>query len=221
MAIEVNIVNDVVEFVQRDSVISILLALSTFALVIITAVALWRTSVNTRKSNDELRISNAELRKSNELMTLELRQKFAPSFSIDNRQIQYETDKVTANFSCSISNKGKIPLHNLKIYVTNFKELPSLEKLLKEESKIKSSIHNELNIFPPDTNIPNFKYTFSEPDQSHFCIIIWFDFEYLEDIYEEMIYLVDYKKLQTEGYDIISNKIIQKTRTDIKEKSSQ
>jgi len=54
MAIEVNIVNDVIKFAQKDSIISIILAMSTFALVIITAIALVVTLNRTKKSNDEL-----------------------------------------------------------------------------------------------------------------------------------------------------------------------
>ncbi|MCH7561221.1 MAG: hypothetical protein IIC67_07660 [Thaumarchaeota archaeon] len=58
MAIEVNIVNDVIEFIQKDSLTVILLAFSTFALAIITAIALVVTLNRTKKSNDELTKSN-------------------------------------------------------------------------------------------------------------------------------------------------------------------
>ena len=55
MAIDVNIVNEGFEFVQNDSIISIILALSTFALVIITLIGLWITNRHAQESNNLMR----------------------------------------------------------------------------------------------------------------------------------------------------------------------
>ena len=55
MAVEVTIINDVIEFVQKNSAISIILAMSTLALVVITALGLWRTNKHTVVSNNLIR----------------------------------------------------------------------------------------------------------------------------------------------------------------------
>lgn len=58
MAIEVILVNDTIEFIQQETILFIILSVSTLALVVITLAGIMWSNLNTRKSNAELKESN-------------------------------------------------------------------------------------------------------------------------------------------------------------------
>ena len=207
VAIEPQIVNGTTIIIQQeDSLISIILAVSALCLVIITAVSLWKTNERTRESNKELK-------KSNELLTLELRQKFEPRFGFENCSIQYEnTNTNSATFSCHVTNVGNVSVQNFQTrYFISDKKL-SLTKLLEIENKIEKTMERHGGTFPLGTHLKNFKIQFEYERKENLWIIIWMTYEYLDDIYAEMISQINFKSFQFNGYDLFDHKHIEKER---------
>ncbi len=174
-----------------------------------TALIIWRKMSESNKITKE---SNEELRKSNELITLELKQKFEPRFGITEEGIQYQTDKITADFKCKISNIGNVTINDFVIYSKVENKKPTLSELIEKEDEIKIEDMKEyVGTFPPQNEMRNFRVTFKEPNHEDIFIILWFEFELLH-VKEEMVFIHSFKNLGSKGYDIISNTTLQKER---------
>lgn len=206
MAIESQIVNGTTIIIQQeDSLISIILAISALCLVIITAVGLWKTNKRTRESNEELK-------RSNNLLMLELKHKFEPQIGFSKLGIQYKTDKITADFTCIIHNYGKITLHEFTVYAMVVNKKHSTRSIIEKENEIKTKNNaRRLGSFPPNVQSHDFMVTFKEPNHENISVILWFEFEIMNEK-QEMIIFHTFKNLKHDGYDIIPHSKIQQIR---------
>lgn len=138
MVIDVNIINDVIEFAQRDSLIVIILAFSTLILAIVTTIALITTLKQTKKSNNELQKSNKITERMLELthrpvleltlMDILVNYKNDEWCSVgDMFEIGAQTKKFPIKFTFKLKNMGKESAQNIICsydfdFITNFDE---------------------------------------------------------------------------------------------------
>lgn len=173
------------------------------AISAITAIIIWK----------KMSESNTLVKKSNDLIMLELKHKFEPQLRLTQSKIQYETDKITANFTCKITNKGTTSLDNLIIYDHVITKSFDLNEILDKESDIKSQIIKSIISFPPDTEIHDLKVTFQESNQEILKIILWLEFDHVGE-HQQLIFVQHFKNLASDGYDLIPYSQIQSARNN-------
>lgn len=207
MVIESEIVNGTTIIVEQaqDSIIQIILAMSTLGLAIITGVGLWRTLKRTIESNEELKRSNEltrqqldETRKSNTLLTLELKTKFKPKIDFTQPLLRHNyTDINNVNFSCNIV-VGNVSLSNMLIYDYEDTTKITLHKLLTKESEIIKKEHKVGSTLEPsryhDLSLP-----IKIDTKQDIWIAIWLNYEYLNGIKEEGIAIFYFNTPKTTG----------------------
>lgn len=197
----------IITIINEPSMTDIILMVATFSAVGAALLGVWLTNKRTKESNEELK-------KSNNLVLLELKHKFEPNLGVSNPNIQYETDKITANFTCDVINKGKIILHEFTVYTTVVNKKPSAKSIIEKENEIKTenNLSNDVEAFPPDLQMSDFKVTFKEPNHENIFVILWCEFEILSEKQENIIFLT-FKNLQYVGYDVIPYSKIKQIRT--------
>jgi len=207
VVIETQIVNGTSIIIQEQ------IDYSWLGIVIASIIALI-TLIGIILTNQRMKESNDELKKSNELVMLELKHKFEPNLGFSNLGIQYKTDKITADFTCDIKNDGKIAIDEFTIYASVVNKKPTPRSIIDKETEIKTENNKDYRgTFPVGVQTHDFKVTFKESNHENIFIIMWFEFEIMNEKQEIIIYH-SFKNLQHDGYDLISNSKIQEIRNN-------
>jgi len=211
MAIE-SVVNGTAIIVQQSGeliAINMILALSTLSLVIITALGLWKTNKRTVESNKELQ-------KSNELLTLELREKFQPTLTAKNCNIQYEQDQKIANFTCTIVNSGQISLRNISIANQVTTRKFTLDEIVKDEKKFWGTVKEYKGTLQASYSIGDLSIRFEEEQKKETWVVLWFRFDTTLSKNEEIIIQIQFQDLQHTGFNLFTHEQIQDAKKNLK-----
>jgi len=180
------------------------------AISAITAIIIWRKMT---ESNKITRESTNELKISNDLLTLELKEKFSPRFVFDKCRIQYESDKTNfANFNCIIKNMGLVSLSDVSISSDIQTHRLSLYELIKKENDIKKSTTVQLSTLATKTAIQDYSIRFEEERGKPIFVIAWISYHYLDERKEEAIFLLHFEDLQYKGFNQFTHVQIQNAK---------
>jgi len=211
MAIESAINGTAIIVQQSEELIAtnMILALSTLSLVIITALGLWKTNKRTVESNKELQ-------KSNELLTLELREKFQPILTAKNCNIQYEQDQKIANFTCIIVNSGQISLRNISIANQVTTRKFTLDEIVKDEKKFWNTVKEYKGTLQANYSIGDLSIRFEEDQKKETWVVLWFRFDTTLSKNEEIIIQIQFQDLQHTGFNLFTHEQIQDAKKNLK-----
>lgn len=184
----------------------------------VTALIVWRKM---SESNKITRTSSEELKRSNELLTLELREKYHPNILISDCRIQYESDKTNfANFTCKMVNSSRVAISNISI--TNYIDIRklSLKEILPKEKEIWKTVKSYEGTLHPTFRIRDYSIRFQEENKREIWIVLWLRFDFLTNKNEEMIQLIRFLDLQYQGFDMFTHEQIQEIRKELKKQST-
>jgi len=194
MAIESQIVNGTTIIIQEQVDYSWLGIVIASIVAIIALMGIILTNRRTRESNEELK-------KSNEILTIELRERYRPQLLLDNCVIQYESDETNyANFTCKISNVGKIALREIKLANNISTRKLQLNELINKEKDIWKVVREYDATLNPGIAMADYKIRFHEDNKKEIWITIWFSFKFLDNT-DELIYQLHFEDLQYIGFD--------------------
>lgn len=174
----------------QDSPFTIILALSTLGLAIVTGIGLWRTLVATSRSNNQLIISNNLTQQSNNLLETELKNKMRPLFELTQFRTYYNNVN-TSNLVCRstiiLKNSGTVPARKIVAYHGETGS-ERIEDIVREKDRIwnqgvpigtiQQNGHHEFLI--------DIKWEPREKPSTKF--VIWFDYVYLDKKEEALIW---------------------------------
>lgn len=189
----------------------------TYVLAGITLFGVLLTFFLTRRSLNFTQKQLHETIRSNNLLSLEIKEKFKPQLSFTKGQIQYISDKTnTADFSCMITNTGNVSLSNIEIHYYRSSTKITLERLLMEEKEIKKTTYPIEGTFDPQ-RYHQMKLTFTEELKKEFWFAFWIDYEYLNGEKEESVALLGFTDLQYSKFLWHNHNDLQKARRNFKE----
>jgi len=190
MAIPVQIINgtfSIVEQPPHDSLFTIILALSTLGLAIITGIGLWKTHKSTRNSNSELQISNKLTRESNEILKIELRSKMRPLLAFVRTQasVQGNDREIKVRLILTMANSGTVPARKIYAYYSETNN-DKIEYLIKEKEGIRN------RGFPIGTIQQGGHYDFFidipwTHDKQSTKLVMWLEYRYLDQKDEAVV----------------------------------
>ena len=173
-------------------------------IALITLIGIILTNQSTKESNDALK-------KSNDLVMLELINKFEPKLLFVDFKVKDEPNNVNVKFSCTIKNKGETTLQNVVMYTQAITGGPELKDILAKEKKIKDILTKKTPSFSPTTEISDFEIPFKRDNQKDIRIIMWFEFVHMNEDHE-FIGLLDTKNLSEGGYIAFTHNQIKSER---------
>lgn len=174
----------------QDSPFTIILAISTLVLALITGIGLWRTLLATGHSNRELIISNELTRDSNKLLETQLENTMRPLFEFSRFATEYQnvgTPNLVCRIYLTLKNSGIVPARKIIAY---YKETGSerIEDIVREKDTIwqqckaigtiQQNGHHEFLI---DTK-------WDPPNKPSTKFVIWFDYTYLNKKEQALIW---------------------------------
>lgn len=207
MVTPVEIINGTVHVIvqqTQDSPFTIILALSTLGLAIITGIGLRRTLEATRRSNNELITSNSLTMESNTLLETELRNKMRPLLEFTRFQSTYfwSADRLTltCKLYLTLKNAGTVPARRITAY---HKETGSerIEDIVREKEVI---WHQGIQIGTIQQNGHHeflIDVKWDPPTRERTNFVIWFDYTYLDKKDEALIWCD-----LTGGQDFVAHK---------------
>ena len=184
---------------------TIWLVIATIVLAIGTCAIAWITYNGNKESN---RLT----RESNDLLKLEIKNKIRPDLQVVNFSPEPLGESKTVKYYPNIVNYGTVSAHSIRIYINSFRKVDDLTDIIKDENEIKRSV-----FMPYGSLLPTKPLRFNSPveyplDGIERRIIVWIEYEFLENNHDEVIFNIGLKNEQYLDHVYYSNSDIIKAR---------